>query len=95
MCSGECVACWYVAYGSVGCGSVACRCTCVCVRVCGWPGLVVSGVAFVVLLWVFFLCEGVFILSITSNPENTGLFSLPASCFSEFQLFTAHSIWPQ
>ena len=26
-------------------------------------------------------CEGVFILAITSEPENTGLFSLLASCF--------------
>ena len=35
-------------------------------------------------------CEGVFILSISNKPENTGLFSLLASCFYDFQLFTAY-----
>ena len=42
----------------------------------------------------FIVCEGVFILSKTSNREKLGLFSLLASSFYEFQpyLFTAHCI---
>ena len=35
------------------------------------------------------MCEGVFILSITSKSEISGLFSLLVSCFYEFQLFIA------
>ena len=36
------------------------------------------------------VCEGAFILSITSKPKISGLFSLLASYFHEFQLFTVH-----
>ena len=46
----------------------------------------------------FFVCEGVFILSISSNPENTGLFSLLASCFYVFQLLVSVrfiQLWPK
>ena len=44
-------------------------------------GRISANLAFVVVV-----CDGVFILSITSKPKKTGLFSLLASCFDEFQL---------
>ena len=43
---------------------------------------------------LYFLCEGVFILSIASKPEILSSSSLQASCY-EFQLFTTHIIWLQ
>ena len=43
----------------------------------------------------FCVCKGVFILSTTSKPKISGLFSLIASCFYEFQLFTLQGIWLQ
>ena len=40
----------------------------------------------------FSFCEGLFILSITSKPENTGLSSLLASCFMSFS-YLPHTVF--
>ena len=53
-----------------------------------------------IFLFLSFLsfCEVIFILSVASKPEKSGLFSLLANCCYEFQayeLLTRHGIWLQ